>query len=60
MKKLTLLLTALMLTTGAAFAHEGKNCKDKKACSEKKEAKSDCSKKGSSCCHKKGTETAKN
>lgn len=59
MKKLTLLLSVLMISGGAAFAHGGKHCKDKKAdCS--KEAKAGCGeKKGSSCCQKKGTETAK-
>ena len=57
MKKLTLLLSALMIT-GAAFAHDGKGCcKDKKSCS-KKEMKA-AKKEGKACCEKKGTETAK-
>lgn len=60
MKKLTLLLSALMIT-GAAFAHGGKACcKDKKE-SCHKEAKA-CKKgdKDKSCCkEKKSTATAK-
>lgn len=59
MKKLTLLLSALMIT-GAAFAHDGKGCCKGKKEDCKKEAKAgkkDCKEK--SCCQKKGTETAK-
>lgn len=59
MKKLTLLLSALMIT-GAAFAHDGKSCcKGKKASECKKEAKAGCADKKGSCCQKKGAETAK-
>jgi hypothetical protein len=40
MKKLLTFATAALLMTGAAFAHEGKNCgKDKSCC--KKECKKD-------------------
>jgi len=54
MKKLTLLLSVLMIS-GAAFAHDGKSCCKKKGeC--KKEAKSDSKK---ACCKKGATETAK-
>jgi len=60
MKKLTLLLSALMITGAAAFAHEGKGCcKDKKENCHK-EAKA-CKKgdKNKSCCSKKSETTAK-
>ena len=43
MKKILTLATAALLFTGAAFAHEGKNCgKDKGCC--KKSAKKECKK----------------
>jgi hypothetical protein len=44
MKKLLTFATAALLMTGAAFAHEGKNCgKDKSCCNKgsKKECKKD-------------------
>lgn len=59
MKKLTLLLSALMIT-GATFAHDSKGCCKGKKETCKKEAKAnkkDCKEK--SCCSKKSTETAK-
>lgn len=59
MKKLTLLLGALMIT-GASFAHDGKGCcKGKKeGCNKEAKAKHDCKEK--SCCSKKAAgETAK-
>ncbi len=59
MKKLTLLLSVLMITGSAAFAHDGKNCSKKHGECSKKEAKAGCTDKKGSCCQKKGTETAK-
>ena len=59
MKKLTLLLSALMLA-GATYAHEGKSacCKGKKeACKKEAKDKAACEKKG--CCAKKDVKTAK-
>jgi hypothetical protein len=59
MKKLTILLSALMIS-GAAFAHEGKDCCKGKKENCHKEAKA-CKKgdKEKSCCSKKSTATAK-
>ncbi len=57
MKKLTLLLSGLMLAS-ASFAGDGKACckgKKEECSKEKKEA---CAK-GKGCCSKKGGETAK-
>jgi hypothetical protein len=46
MKKLFMLATAAFLFTGAAFAHDGKDCKEKSCCKKDATAKKECCKKG--------------
>ncbi len=47
MKKLFMLATAAFLFTGAAFAHDGKECEKGKGCCKKEgTAKKECCKKG--------------
>lgn len=61
MRKLTLLLSALMITSATVFAHGSKGCCKSKKEDCKKEAKAkskkDCKEK--SCCSKKSDATAK-
>jgi hypothetical protein len=49
MKKVFLFITVALLSTGAAFAHEGgKKCKkDKECCKKEAKAEKSCCKKGS-------------
>jgi len=44
MKKILTLATAALLFTGAAFAHEGKNCGKDKGCCKKGSSKKECKK----------------
>lgn len=45
MKKIITLATAVLLVSGAAFAHEGKKCSKGKDCCKKEAAKKEASKK---------------